>query len=289
MIRVLVLGRRGMLGHTVFSVLGACDGVEVDGTARTDRGGALPLDAEAGSGPLRELLRSGRYDYSFNCIGITKSRIDPSSPASTARAIAVNALFPHELATAAREGGTRVVHISTDAVFSVSRESCLEDEEPNATDVYGRTKALGEVRDNGFLTIRCSIIGVDPYRRRGLVEWIRGQPAGARVPGYTDHFWRGVTTRQFAELCRSITMGDAFTALREEGAVHHFCPNPVVSKYDLVGMIAAAFQVDVEVVPTQRPAGPVKRILATHHSGLSDIYREQSSIEEVVQRLRDED
>ena len=253
------------------------------------RGGALPLDAEAGLEPLREFLCSGQYDYLVNCVGITKNRIDPSSPESTAQAIAVNALFPHKLAVAARDSDTRVIHISTDAVFSASQESCIEGDEPNATDVYGRTKVLGEVSDNCFLTIRCSIVGVDPDRRRGLVEWVRGQSAGACLSGYTDHLWNGVTTQQFSEVCRSIIVEDAFTALREEGAVHHFCPNPVVSKYDLLRMIAAAFTVDVEVLPTQGPEGPVKRILATEYRGLSEIYGEQSSIEEAMRRLRDED
>jgi dTDP-4-dehydrorhamnose reductase len=289
LIRVLVMGRHGMLGHRVFSVLNACEGIEVEGTARTAQGGALPLDAEAGLEPLREFLCSGQYDYSVNCVGITKSRIDPSLPESTAQAIAVNALFPHWLATAAREGGTRVVHISTDAVFSASQESCVEGDKPNATDVYGRTKVLGEVSDDCFLTIRCSIVGVDPNQRRGLVEWVRGQSAGACLSGYTDHLWNGVTTQQFAEVCRSIIVKDAFTALREEGAVHHFCPNPAVSKYDLVRIISAVFAVDVEVLPTQSPEGPVKRILATEHRGLSEIYGEQSSIEEAMRRLRDED
>jgi len=291
LIRVLVMGRHGMLGHRVFSVLDACEGVEVEGTARTAQCGALPLDAEAGLELLREFLRSGQYDYAVNCVGITKNRIDLSSPESTAHAIAVNALFPHKLAAAARESGTRVVHISTDAVFSASQESCVESDKPNPTDVYGRTKVLGEVSDACFLTIRCSIVGIDPNQRRGLVEWVRGQSAGACLSGYTDHLWNGVTTQQFAEVCRSIIVEDAFTALREEGAVHHFCPNPAVSKYDLIRMIAAVFAVDVEVLPTQGPEGPVKRILATQHRGLSEIYggQEQSSIEKAMRRLRDEE
>src|SRR5262249_7610946 len=134
--------------------------------------------------------------------------------------------------------------------------------------VYARTKLRGEVAAAHVLNLRCSLIGPDPRRGRGLVEWLRGQPPGARVPGFTDHMWVGCTTGQLAELCRRLITDDhLFKAASAEGPVHHFCPCAPLTKYELLPRLVAALSLDVEVRPVES-GRPVTRQLDTDYRAI---------------------
>ena len=285
MIRVLVLGRLGMLGQMVLRVLGSESALEVEGTHRSDPSDPLHLDASEGPAGLRKLLeRRGRYDYLVNGIGLIKSRIEDGNAESVRQAVVVNALFPHALADAAKGCGARVLHISTDCVYAGRAPAYDEAAPHDALDAYGKTKSLGEAAHPRALTIRCSIVGPDPIGRRGLLEWFLAQPDGAPVPGYVDHRWNGVTTLQFAQLCRRIILEDRFDTLRRESPIHHFCPNRAVSKCELLQLFAAAFQKRVTVVPTAGPE-PVSRVLATRCRGLAQLSARDLEMRTAVEAL----
>jgi dTDP-4-dehydrorhamnose reductase len=287
--KVLVLGGTGMLGQMVYRVLSQSEGLTVKCTSRSQLSDPLHFNVEDGPARLRQILeRHGAFDYIVNCIGVVKAHIDERDSDSVRRAIIVNALFPHQLASVAAESDARVVQLSTDGVFSGdSGEPYLEDAPHDCVDVYGKTKSLGEVLGPGFLNIRCSIIGPDPIEKKGLLEWFLAQPNGKELVGYTDHLWNGVTTLQFAGLCKRIIVQDCFAEIWNESPVHHFCPNRPVSKYELLEIFKSAFGKHVMVRPSCSNGSPVRRILATRYLSLKNLFGSDLSMEQAVRELLD--
>lgn len=270
---MLVLGGEGMLGHPVARELSRQSGLDVTWTQHSNTAEAHWLEAADGLSGLRAFARRhGRHDYLINCVGVLRSMIDEARPESVRRAVAVNSLFPHDLALFASMTGGRVIHVSTDAVFRGVREPYYEDDLPDGIDIYARSKVLGESRAGAFLTIRCSVVGPDPRCHRGVLEWLLSQPGGASVAGYTDHRWNGATSLQVAQLFARIIRTGAFDKLREEGAIHHFCPNTEVTKYELLNIMTYAFRKDISIKPQPAPTGPLRLVLATRYRVLTDIF-----------------
>jgi len=271
--RVIILGGAGMLGQMVLKVFSRSKEIAAKYTSRERKSGPFYFDVEEGLGGLREIIEGeGPFDYIINCIGVLSSGIDQQNPQTVTRAILVNSLFPRELLTLAQNIGTRVIHISTDGVFGRNAGICLENRKLDPDDVYGKTKSLGEVIAPNFLTLRCSIIGPDAEKRRGLLEWFLNQPKGAEVNGYTDHLWNGVTTLQFANLCLKLVVSGSFDAVRNEGPIHHFCPNGSLSKYELLVLFKNAFRSDIRINPVMSEEGPLCRILDTRYKRLKDMF-----------------
>ena len=203
--RVLVLGAGGMLGHKLCQCLGGR--FEVFGTVRgdpVDYAGYRALDAVDVRGGIdaqrietvQQVLECVRPHVAINAIGTVKQRAESKEPVT---AIAVNALFPHQLAQLCRPLGARVVHFSTDCVFAGSRGNYREDDLADASDLYGRSKLLGELAGPGCLTLRTSIIGRELSGTQGLVEWFLSQRGGA-VKGYARARFSGLTTLVLSEL-----------------------------------------------------------------------------------------
>ena len=266
MTRVLVLGGSGMLGGMVADVLARAEGVSVTATARD----LLPerrsraswcrwetLDAEtACEADIEPLLR--RADWAINAIGVIKSRIRDDDPGLVERAVRVNALFPHTLASAAARSGCRVIQIATDCVYSGARGGYVESDPHDALDVYGKTKSLGEVSHEVVHNLRCSIVGPESRGHRSLLDWFRLQPEGATVSGYLNHRWNGVTTLAFARLCLGVMRHGAPRSL-------HVVPKDAVDKAGLLGILRQAYaRQDVTIVPTST-AIAIDRTLATEH------------------------
>lgn len=272
----------------VLDVLSETPGLVVEGTHRSNPSDALYFDVEIEVTRLEEILRSrGKYQYVINCIGATKTDIDETDSRSVRRAILLNALFPHHLADLVREMGVKALQISTDGVFEGRAQRYFEDSPRDSTDVYGKTKSLGEVPNSDFLNIRCSIIGPDPNKGKGLLEWFLSQPTGSEIPGYVNYYWNGVTTLQFAELCRRIIIDEVFADIIEESPVHHFCPNHPVSKCQLLEIFRMIFKKDVRIVPFQGPEKVASRILGTHYTSLGRLLGSEVGMVEAVEQLHD--
>ena len=278
-----------MLGQMVERLLSKSDGIAVEHTCRGQESTPFYFNVEDGLDGLRQIIeRYGKFDYFINCIGILNSKIDEKDSKSVRCAILVNALFPHELAVLAQETGTRIIHISTDGVFAKNAGVCLEDSPRNCDDVYGKTKSLGEVIAPGFLNLRCSIIGLNSFKKQGLFEWFHNQPPGTEVYGYTDHLWNGVTTLQFARLCRELILQDFFDVVSDEAPVHHFCPNQAVSKYELLQLFKAAFRPDITVKPVTDQGKPTSRILDTRYNSLRDLFDYGQPMQHAINELTTE-
>jgi dTDP-4-dehydrorhamnose reductase len=256
-IRVLVLGANGMLGATVSRVLASDDRFDVISTTRHGGKGALAFDA--GRDAIADLLDLARCSWIVNAIGILERHIDEYDPSSVAAAIDVNASLPNRLVAAAGQG-RRVLQISSDGIFSGKRAPYDERSPTDADGVYAKSKALGEVRSDNVLTLRCSIVGVESAPANSLLGWALSQPLGARISGYTNHRWNGITTLHFAKLCAAAILAD-----HQLPSLLHPVPADSVSKAQLLQLGLEAFgRKDVTVVP-EPAAVAVDRTLHTVH------------------------
>lgn len=178
-----------------------------------------------------------RPDVVVNCIGIVKQDAAAKDPATC---IEVNSLFPHRLAAHCREAGARLVHLSTDCVFSGRKGNYSEADVPDAEDLYGRTKLLGEVAMEGCLTIRTSMIGRELSGTRGLVEWFLSQNGGC-VSGFERAVFSGFTTNALSGIIAEII--DRHIDL---SGVWHVAAEPI-SKFDLLALIKHTYGLDIKI------------------------------------------
>jgi dTDP-4-dehydrorhamnose reductase len=218
-------------------------GYEVVGLARTrdERFVDRQVDVENLS-QLADALKAVQPAVVVNCVGVLNAAADDDP----GRAILLNGYLPHWLSRMGDELGFRLVHLSTDCVFSGSTGEYTESSEPNGTSMYARTKTLGEVSSSPHLTLRTSIVGPELRQNgSGLMEWFLRQKGS--VPGYASVLWTGVTT---LELARAV-----HAAIEEDlCGLYHLVPGRSVSKSDLLVEIARAFDVhDVRVVPQGTP------------------------------------
>lgn len=240
MAKVLILGGSGMLGQAMVRAFADFEG-QVFATYRSavpavESPNQINLEFQVGDN-LDQLLVSkgfGPGDFVVNCIGLIKAHIVDSNQDSRLRAIKLNALFPHTIAEAVSKTGSRAISIATDCVFDGSDGGYLETSKHNATDVYGKTKSLGEVPNQGFMHIRASIIGRESSGFTSLFEWVNRQTVDATVTGFTNHFWNGIGAIQFSKVCRAVIENNLFRA-----GVCHLPPADVVTKAQLVRLIAA--------------------------------------------------
>jgi dTDP-4-dehydrorhamnose reductase len=186
---------------------------------------------------IARALDETRPDAVVNCIGIVKQAVDDPEPA-----IRVNALFPHQLAAACRERDVRMIHVSTDCVFSGETGEYTESDPPDPVDTYGRSKLLGEPATPGALTIRTSMIGLELATSHGLLEWFVAQ-SGASVRGFTAAVFSGPTT---PVLSRAIA--DVIERREPLDGLWHLGAEPI-AKHDLLLQLRDAFELDVEIEP----------------------------------------
>jgi dTDP-4-dehydrorhamnose reductase len=246
--RVLVLGATGMLGHACVATF--CSRFDTHASVRdADRivgdTGAELHGFDVWSDPIEELLSEARPDVVVNCIGIVKQLRDAERPRVALR---VNSLFPHELAEGCEATGIRLIHISTDCVFSGRQplgSRYTEDTQADPVDLYGLSKLAGEVHEP-MLTLRTSIIGPELERRVGLLEWFRAQ-AGNTVTGYSRALFSGVTTIALAELLAALI--EDHHDLR---GLYHVASEPI-SKYDLLHLLRGALRIDCEIIESSEP------------------------------------
>lgn len=275
-----------MLGHSVVNEFKSYS-AKVAHTSR--RGSGIPFDVMKNSvSELSEYLSEG--DFLINCIGLTTHNIDESDPRAAEEARLLNVQFPKELASLAEETGTNVIQIATDCVFSGSKGGYVETDIRDATDVYGTSKREGEIQSARVMHIRVSIVGRELRGRKSLLEWILGQPKHAKIPGYTDRLWSGITTTAFAKIVAGIISSQTFRS-----GMWHLVPENTVTKFELVSLIASAFgRGDIEIVPQESGIAKDLTLLTRHpevnlalwHAGG---YRQVPTIQDLIAEMASSD
>ena len=244
--RVLVLGGAGMLGHKIVQVCRERFDVWATFRSDADRYASLGLIAsdrivsdidamrfEA----VEQALRTVRPDVVVNCIGVVKQLKEGHDPIIS---IGINALFPHRVAAVCAEIGARMIHVSTDCVFSGHKGMYRETDPPDPEDLYGRSKLLGEVSGDHALTLRTSIIGRELRSTTGLVEWFLSNRGGS-VNGFVEAIYSGLTT-----LALSSLIGDLIASHETLSGLYQVSGEPI-NKYDLLALLDRAFEADVMI------------------------------------------
>ena len=245
---ILILGASGMLGNAVFKSLYEFNGMSVYGTVRSDS--ALNFFNNSQKTNIInniDVLKDGDLDLVFNkikpdivinCVGIIKQLSESYDPLLV---IPVNSLLPHRLARMCNLSNIRLIHMSTDCVFSGKKGDYVEGDQPDASDLYGRSKFLGEVDYPGCITIRTSIIGHELNSTNSLIDWFLSQ--SGIVKGYKNAIFSGLPTNEMARVIRDYVIPNPSLSGLYHVSVHS------ISKYDLLQLVKYVYGKIIEIVP----------------------------------------
>lgn len=250
--KILILGATGMLGNTLFTQLSLEKSLDVYGTVRSIKK-AKSWFSEIQTGKLydeirvekfdsvRNILEKTKPDVVINCIGIVKQ-----SPLAenTALQIYTNALLPHKIADACKEIHSRLIHFSTDCVFSGKKGNYVEEDESDAQDIYGKTKYLGEIKDKNCITLRTSILGHGLDTHYSLIDWVLLQTKS--IKGYTKVIYSGLPTSEIATMLRDYVIPN-----KKLHGLYHVGSNPI-SKYQLLQYVCYRYEKKLTIEPYDR-------------------------------------
>lgn len=236
--KILVIGSSGMAGHTIYHYLKQM-GHDMYGLSRAKQDIKNNIICDVfDTTLLAKIIEEGKYDYLINCVGIlTKEAEDNKN-----NAVFLNSYLPHFLCKKIQSTKTRLIHMSTDCVFSGAKGGYNEKSFPDGEAFYDRAKALGEVIDNRNLTFRNSIIGPDINRNGiGLLNWFMQQTG--TISGWTKSIWSGVTT---------ITLAKAMHSAMQQNlsGLYHLTNNTSINKYELLGLFNKHFNKNLVINKT---------------------------------------
>lgn len=244
--RILVFGASGMLGNAMFRVFGESPEHEVMATARGEGARRFfsdnlsdrlltGIDIDNHDSVVRAFA-TAEPDVVINCVGIVKQVADVED---LLQAIPRNTLFPHRLAQLCKLCGARLVHVSTDCVFSGKQGMYTEADEPDAPHLYGRSKLLGEVDEPHAITLRTSIIGTEQSGARSLVGWFLAQQGS--VKGFRKAIFSGLPTVELSTLVRDFVLPHP-----EIHGLYHVAAEPI-DKESLLRLVAAEYGKQIEI------------------------------------------
>jgi dTDP-4-dehydrorhamnose reductase len=245
--KIIVLGANGMIGHCIFEFLMSDKNLDIYGTVRSNKylsygfdeysGKILALNGFNDEKIINNFLLLHKPDIVINCIGITKHLIDGMMAIPS---IKINALLPHILSSACGNIGSRLIHISSDCVFSGSKGNYSEEDIPDAQDIYGKTKALGEISDlSNCLTIRTSTIGRELGTRHGLLEWFLFQEEFCK--GYSGAIFSGLPSIILAQIIYEVIIPRP-----DLNGLYNIAADPI-DKYSLLKLISKIYSKRINI------------------------------------------
>ncbi|MFX3624579.1 MAG: dTDP-4-dehydrorhamnose reductase family protein [Ectobacillus sp.] len=236
--KVLILGGRGMAGHMITAYFQKKPEYHVFYTSReaNDPDG-IYLDV-TNSKKLEELIDTLKPDIIINCVGI----LNDFATRNPKLAFQINSLLPHQLAKLAERYQGKLIHISTDCVFSGEKGDYTEDDLPDGTSVYAQSKQLGEIMNDKHLTVRTSIIGPELKENGiGLFLWFMKQTG--KIKGYEKVLWNGVTTLELAKALEAMIQHNV-------AGLYHLGSRTKISKLTLLKLLQEIYEkTDVDIIP----------------------------------------
>ena len=249
--KILVLGASGLLGHTIFRILGETTQWSVRGALRNRKTRELFPRALAErtvlcgdlehQSELEKTMAGVEPDVVINCLSVPKGELREDNLRTVVSNLSV---LPQRIAYACAESGTRLIHFSSDGVFSGTKGGYSEDDPPDATDVYGMSKFLGEVRDAHTISIRTSMIGHEMQAANGLLEWFLSQKT--ECSGFTRAVFSGLPTTELARMIRDVVL-----VKPELSGIYHIAARPI-SKFNLLQLVAEVYEKRIELIPDDR-------------------------------------
>jgi dTDP-4-dehydrorhamnose reductase len=250
--KVMILGASGMVGH---QVLKACleRTLEVCGVLRSRQAVGYFTNGRSGCSiqeindirkipALEQIIRKEKPDYLVNAVGIV---VQLPLSRNYYESVSINALLPHQLEKLGSRYGFRLIQVSTDCVFNGRKGMYTESDTPDAEDLYGKTKELGEVGYGCGITLRTSLIGQEIVKPvHGLLEWFLAQER--EVNGYTKAIFSGLTTMEFARVLLDVVIPSQLPA-----GIYHLA-GETISKFDLLQLIKEAYNKPIHIQPSTK-------------------------------------
>lgn len=231
--KILVIGIKGMAGHVIFNKFKDEYGFAVYGIARNIEPSENTFNLDvSNTNALEHIIAENKFDVIVNCIGI----LNKDAENNPDKAIWFNSYFPHYLEKITKNTATKVIHISTDCVFSGKKGNYTEEDFKDGIGFYAQSKALGEIVNKKDLTIRTSIIGPELNENGiGLFHWFMSQPDDSQLKGFSKAFWSGITTVELAEVLKWAI---------EENVVglKQIAPHHKINKFDLLQLFNEIFR-----------------------------------------------
>jgi dTDP-4-dehydrorhamnose reductase len=244
---VLVIGSSGMLGNAVTRYFSQDTEFVITGTVRSKESVALFPEQVRDNivwgvdvddfGTITNIIKQQEPDIVINCVGLVKQLSEANDPLI---ALPINSLFPHMLARCCAEYDVRVIHMSTDCVFSGSKGRYLDDDIPDAHDLYGVSKRLGEIDYPNAVTLRTSIIGHELNGNRSLIDWFLSQEGS--VKGFSNAIFSGLPTVEIARIIKDYVIPN-----KELRGLYHVSADPI-NKYDLLSMTADIYGHNTKII-----------------------------------------
>lgn len=248
--KVLVIGASGMLGSSIFRFLSEAENIEIYGTVRDSSAikffpvNLHPLlisGIEANEAGLLSAFLLVKPEVVVNCIGIVKQNPDSNHHLLS---LEINATLPHRLAKYCKMIGAKLIHFSTDCVFSGKKGRYNESDVPDAYDLYGRTKLLGEVDYDNSITLRTSLIGHELRSAKSLIDWFLSQ--SGEVKGYKEAVFSGLPTIEIARVLKDYVLPN-----QNLTGMYHLSVDPI-NKFDLLNLVATEYGKDIKILPDEK-------------------------------------
>ena len=247
--KIFIFGATGLIGNNIFTYLSGNTDHQVYGSYRNSVALGKFSDSISSTkliyfklgesiNDLNDILIKLRPDVVINALGITKHIEEKRE-----NIIRVNSLFPHQLARISTNLGIRLIHISTDCVFSGSRGMYSEHNLPDAVDLYGRSKALGEVVYDNHLTVRISTIGKELITKHGLLEWFLISEKACL--GYKKAIFSGLPSKYFANILSNLILPN-----HEITGLYHISSNPI-DKFTLLHLLASFYNKKIDIISNE--------------------------------------
>ena len=291
--RILVVGANGMLGGSLFRYLSKIPAFEVLGTVRSTEA-KFALDqqgfAKIASGvdvtdfqTITKVISDFKPNYVLNCVGVIKQLDASRAPVPS---IQINSLLPHQLANACDEADAKLIHFSTDCVFAGTKGGYLENDITDATDLYGKSKSLGEITAKNFFNIRTSIIGKEIKGYKSLYDWFLSQEKNSKINGFTNHLWNGLTTRAYGHILISIIENK----IKLPNKIH-ICPKNLITKYEMLKLFNDKNPSKKIIIKPISARIKINRTISTKYKKISDLiwkkskYKKTPTINELIKEI----
>jgi len=287
--KIKILGATGLLGHNLvnyfssigWKVIAYCRNIDKLKRHYIDRSNIEYRE-------FNKIWVDDIYETEFiiNAVGITSQNLKETN--NNLEAIQINSLLPYALSKSFAEFGIKIINIATDGVFSGKgigtyteyyHEHCIH----NADDVYGKTKSLGEVCNNNFYNLRCSIIGRELETKNSLVEWFLNQAKQKElITGYNNHFWNGITALQFGKICKNLIENN----LSPRSGTFHIVPKASITKYGLLSYLNQYYQTKANIF-CSGTLDTINRTLTTNYPEVNRLLWANNilSIEEMIKEM----
>lgn len=248
--RILIFGASGMLGNNLFKIFSKNHNFETYGILRNkskydnffdDFKNLEEISDIRNSNEIKKIFKKINPDVVINCVGIIKQKEDINNEID---AIQLNSLIPHSLMKLSKNFGAKLIHFSTDCVFSGKEGNYKETSIPDADDIYGISKRLGEIEDKNALTLRTSIIGHELNTQKSLIDWFLNQKGS--VKGYKNAIFSGLTTTEISYILENIILKH-----KTLSGLFHLSVDPI-SKFDLLKLVAKIYKKNINIIEDRK-------------------------------------